>query len=87
MTAIDCVPEDLQKFSEQLVKTQTGLLAILEELDQAVKTVEGKWGGDAHQTFIRFYRDWRKGVEMHSSALKNTSEHLQKMVEEYQKIR
>jgi WXG100 family type VII secretion target len=59
---------------------------ILEEMDQLVNAVEPKWQGDAQQFFQRFYRDWRKGVDAHSSALKKTAEQLMKMTEEYQKI-
>jgi WXG100 family type VII secretion target len=87
MTAIEMVPESVLKFTEELTKAQTGLQAILDGLDKSVKAVEPKWSGDSQQAFLRFYREWRKGIEMHSSALKKTADQLQKMSEEYKTIK
>jgi WXG100 family type VII secretion target len=87
MTAIEMVPESVLKFTEELTKAQTGLQAILDGLDKSVKAVEPKWSGDSQQAFLRFYREWRKGIEMHSSALKKTADQLQKMIEEYKTIK
>jgi WXG100 family type VII secretion target len=86
MTKIDCFPEELQNFSEALLESQAGIQGILEELDKLVSAIEPKWQGDAQQVFQKFYRDWRKGVDAHSSALKKTAEQLLTMTEEYQKI-
>jgi WXG100 family type VII secretion target len=87
MTAIDMVPESVQKFTDELSKAQANLESVIEELDKSVKAVEPKWSGDSQQAFLRFYRDWRKGIEMHSSALKKTAEQLQIMSGEYKKIK
>jgi WXG100 family type VII secretion target len=87
MTVIDMVPESVQKFTDELSKAQANLESVIEELDKSVKAVEPKWSGDSQQAFLRFYRDWRKGIEMHSSALKKTAEQLQKMSGEYKKIK
>ncbi|HEY5118368.1 MAG TPA: WXG100 family type VII secretion target [Anaerolineales bacterium] len=86
MTAIEMVPESVQKFTEELTKAQASLESVIEGLDKSVKAVEPKWSGDSQQAFLRFYREWRKGIEMHSSALKKTAEQLQKMSEDYKKI-
>jgi WXG100 family type VII secretion target len=86
MTAIEMVPESVEKFTEQLVKAQAGLQSVIEELDKNVKTVEPKWGGDSQQAFLRFYREWRKGIEMHSTALKKTADQLQKMTADCKSI-
>jgi WXG100 family type VII secretion target len=83
MTRIDCFPEELQKFSEGLLESQGQMQGILEKLDTLVNAVESKWQGDVQQVFQRFYRDWRKGVEAHSSALKKTAEQIAAMTEEY----
>jgi WXG100 family type VII secretion target len=85
MTKIDCFPEELQEFCDTLLESQAKMQGILEEIDTLVNAVEPKWQGDAQQVFQRFYRDWRKGVDAHSSALKKTAEQLMKMTEEYQK--
>ncbi len=87
MTVIDMVPESVQKFTDELSKAQANLESVIEELDKSVKAVEPKWSGDSQQAFLRFYRDWRKGIEMHSSALKKTAEQLQIMSGEYKKIK
>ena len=87
MTAIDLVPESVQKFTDELAKAQASLESVIEGLDKSVKEVEPKWSGDSQQAFLRFYRDWRKGIEMHSSALKKTAEQLQKMSGDYKKIK
>jgi WXG100 family type VII secretion target len=87
MTSIEMVPESVEKFSEDLTKAQASLQAIIEELDKSVKSVEPKWGGDSQQAFLRFYREWRKGIEMHSTALKKTAEQLKKMTENYKTIK
>lgn len=86
MTSIEMVPESVEKFSEDLTKAQASLQAIIEELDKSVKSVEPKWCGDSQQAFLRFYREWRKGIEMHSTALKKTAEQLKKMTENYKTI-
>jgi WXG100 family type VII secretion target len=83
MTAIEMVPESVQKFTEELAKAQASLESVIEGLDKSVKAVEPEWSGDSQQAFLRFYREWRKGIEMHSSTLKKTAEQLQKMSEEY----
>lgn len=87
MTVIDMVPESVQKFTDELSKAQANLESVIEGLDKSVKAVEPKWSGDSQQAFLRFYRDWRKGIEMHSSALKKTAEQLQIMSGEYKKIK
>jgi WXG100 family type VII secretion target len=87
MTAIEMAPESVLKFTEELTKAQAGLQAILEGLDKSVKGVEPKWSGDSQQAFLRFYREWRKGIEMHSAALKKTADQLQRMSEEYKNIK
>jgi WXG100 family type VII secretion target len=87
MTSIEMVPESVEKFTEQLVKAQAGLQSVIEELDKNVKTVEPKWSGDSQQAFFRFYREWRKGIDLHSAALKKTAEQLQKMTSDYKNIK
>jgi uncharacterized protein YukE len=47
--------------------------------------VEPKWTGDAQKAFFRFYGDWRKGVDLHTSAMKKSAEQLRRMADEQQK--
>jgi WXG100 family type VII secretion target len=87
MTSIEMVPESVEKFTEELTKAQASLQSLIEELDKSVKKVEPKWSGDSQQAFQRFYREWRKGIEMHSTALKKTAEQLKKMTGDYKTIK
>ena len=87
MTAIEMVPESVEKFTEELSKAQASLQSVIERLDKSVKSVEPKWGGDSQQAFLRFYREWRKGMEMHSTALKKTAEQLKIMTGDYKTIK
>jgi uncharacterized protein YukE len=45
---------------------------VIEELDKSVKKVDPEWSGDSQQAFLRFYREWRKWIEMRFFALKKT---------------
>jgi WXG100 family type VII secretion target len=87
LTTIEMSPESVQKFFEELIKAQADLQSVIEGLDKSVKSVEGKWSGDSQQAFLRFYREWRKGMEMHSTALKKTAEQLDKMANGYKTIK
>jgi uncharacterized protein YukE len=54
----------------------------VEKISKAVKEVEPKWQGDAQKAFFRFYGDWRKGADLHATALKKTMEQIRRMTEE-----
>jgi WXG100 family type VII secretion target len=86
MTTIDFSPEGVKVFAEKLAKAEKDLRVILDGLDKDVKEVEPHWGGDSQQQFQRFYRDWRKGMEMHLDAIKSSGSKLQEMVEKFPKI-
>jgi WXG100 family type VII secretion target len=86
MTTIDFSPEGIKVFVEKMAKAGKGIRTVLDELDKEVKAVESHWGGDSQQQFQRFYRDWRKGMDMHLSALEKTGGQLNEMVEKYPRI-
>jgi uncharacterized protein YukE len=86
MTVIEMVPESVEIFTDELSKAQASLQSVIEGLDKSVKSVEPKWGGDSQRVFLRFYREWRKGIEMHSTALKKTAEQLKIMIADYKNI-
>jgi WXG100 family type VII secretion target len=86
MAIIDFDSNDLQRLAEKFAQAHSCIHGVLEELDQAVKAVEPRWEGDARFAFLRFYQDWRKGVEAHSNALKKTTDHLNTLVEAHQRI-
>jgi len=85
MTVIDFNPEDLGKFLKEVDETNAQIQNAVEKLAKAVKEVEPKWNGDAQKAFLRFYGDWRKGIDLHTSAMKKSADQLKRMAEEQQK--
>ena len=85
MTVIDYNPEDLGKFLKEVEEANAQIQNAVEKLAKAVKDVEPKWNGDAQKAFIRFYGDWRKGVDLHTSAMKKSAEQLRRMADDQQK--
>jgi WXG100 family type VII secretion target len=85
MAVIDFNPEDLGKFLKEVDEANAQIQNAVEKLGKAVKEVEPKWSGDAQKAFLRFYGDWRKGVDLHTSAMKKSAEQLKRMTEEQQK--
>ena len=85
MTVIDFNPEDLGKFLKEVEEATAQIQNAAEKIAKAVKEVEPKWQGDAQKAFIRFYADWRKGVDLHTSAMKKSVDRLRRMAEEQQK--
>jgi WXG100 family type VII secretion target len=85
MAVIDFNPEDLGKFLKEVQDANSQIQNAVEKLADAVKEVEPKWNGDAQKAFFRFYGDWRKGMELHTAAMKKSAEQLKRMAEEYQK--
>jgi WXG100 family type VII secretion target len=85
MTVIDFNPEDLGKFLKEVEAANAQIQNAVEKLAKAVKDVEPKWNGDAQKAFIRFYGDWRKGIDLHTAAMKKSAGQLKRMAEEQQK--
>ncbi|MGB7538883.1 MAG: WXG100 family type VII secretion target [Anaerolineales bacterium] len=85
MTVIDFNPEDLGKFLKEVEEANAQIQNAVEKLAKAVKEVEPKWNGDAQKAFIRFYGDWRKGIDLHTSAMKKSADQLRRMADEQQK--
>jgi uncharacterized protein YukE len=86
MTTIDFSPEGIKAFAGKLEKVEKEFRVLLDGLDKDVKEVEPHWGGDSHQQFERFYKDWRKGMEMHIAAIKSSSVKISEMAEKAPKI-
>jgi uncharacterized protein YukE len=85
MTVIDFSPEDVNKFLKEADAANVQIQNAVEKLAKAVKEVEPKWQGDAQKAFLRFYGDWRKGIELHTSAMKKSVDQIRRMTEEQQK--
>jgi WXG100 family type VII secretion target len=85
MTVIDFNPEDLGKFLKEVEEANAQIQNAVEKLAKAVKEVEPKWNGDAQKAFIRFYGDWRKGIDLHTAAMKKSADQLRRMADEQQK--
>lgn len=85
MAVIDFNPEDLGKLFKEVDEANAQIQNAVEKIAKAVKEVEPKWQGDAQKAFIRFYGDWRKGVDLHTAAMKKSVDHLRRMTEEQEK--
>jgi WXG100 family type VII secretion target len=85
MAVIEYNPEDLGNFLKEVEEANAQIQNAVEKLAQSVKAVEPKWQGDAQKAFLRFYGDWRKGVELHTAAMKKSADQLKRMAEEQQK--
>jgi WXG100 family type VII secretion target len=85
MTVIDFNPEDLGKFLKEVEEANAQIQNAVEKLAKAVKDVEPKWNGDAQKAFLRFYGDWRRGIDLHTAAMNKSAGQLKRMAEEQQK--
>ena len=74
MAVIEYNPEDLGNFLKEVEEANAQIQNAVEKLAQSVKAVEPKWQGDAQKAFLRFYGDWRKGVELHTAAMKKSAD-------------
>jgi WXG100 family type VII secretion target len=81
MAVIDFDPEDIARFLKEVDEANAQMQNAGEKIAKAVKDVEPKWQGDAQKAFIRFYGEWRKGVDLHAAAMKKSTEQLRRMTE------
>jgi uncharacterized protein YukE len=86
MAQIDFQPEDVLAFLKEVEKNTEKISAAVTNIDKAIKIVDGKWHGDSHEAFGRFYKDWRKGVDTLSVGMKQNLEVIRNMAETYQKL-
>jgi WXG100 family type VII secretion target len=82
MAVIDFNPEDLGKFLKEVGEANAQIQNAAEKIAKAVKEVEPKWQGDAQKAFLRFYGDWRKGLDLHTAAMRKSADQLRRMTEE-----
>lgn len=85
MAVIDFDPEDIGKFFKEIGEANAQIQNAAEKIAKAVKEVEPKWQGEAQKTFFRFYGEWRKGVDLHTAAMRKSAEQLRRMTEEQKK--
>jgi WXG100 family type VII secretion target len=85
MAVIDFNPEEIAKFLKEVNEANAQIQNAAEKIAKAVKEVEPKWQGDAQKAFIRFYGDWRKGVDLYTAAMKKSADQLRRMTEEQEK--
>jgi uncharacterized protein YukE len=86
MAIIEFDSDGILALTESINLAHNGIRVIVQGLDRDVKTAEAKWGGDALQSFKRFYQEWRKGVMAHADALKKTADHLDALMEVHKQI-
>lgn len=85
MAVIDFNPEEITKFLKEVDEANAQIQNAAEKIAKAVKEVEPKWQGDAQKAFFRFYGDWRKGVDLHTAAMKKSADQLRRMTAEQEK--
>ncbi len=85
MAVIDFSTEDIAKFLKEVDEANVQIQNAAAKVAKAVKEVEPKWQGDAQKAFLRFYGDWRKGIDLHTAAMKKSVDQVRKMTEEQQK--
>jgi len=85
MAVINFDPEDIAKFLKEIDEANVQIQNAVEKIAKSVKDVEPKWQGDAQKAFIRFYGDWRKGLDLHTAAMKNSVDQIRRMTEEQKK--
>jgi len=81
MAVIDFNPEDMDTFLAEIDEANAQFRDAAEKVENAVKEVEPKWQGDAQRAFLRFYGDWRRGINLHNAAMKKSAEQLRRMTE------
>ena len=79
MALIDFDPEEIGKFLNEVDEANAQIQAAAEKIAKSVKEVEPGWQGGAQKAFLRFFADWRKGVDWHVAAMKKSSEQLRRM--------
>lgn len=84
MTRLECSASDIREIIHELHKANNGIREIISVLDKVVKEKGETWTGDSKQGFMRFYLEWRKGVDLQSSTLEKITEQMQVMIEKYQ---
>ncbi len=85
MAVIDFNPDDISKFLKEVGEANAQIQNAAEKIAKAVKEVEPKWQGDAQKAFLRFYADWRKGLDLHTAAMRKSADQLRRMTEEQEK--
>lgn len=86
MTRIECNPSDILEIIEAMRKADSGVQEIVENLDRIVAEKGKNWSGDSEEYFIRFFREWRRGIAVQSAVMKKVIDQLGKMAEGYQKV-
>jgi uncharacterized protein YukE len=86
MARVECEVSDLKDLIAALGKTDAEILRIVRDLDRTVEEKTGRWSGDSRQSFLLFFREWRRGADVLSSALRKGIHQLQTMIDEFQKL-
>jgi WXG100 family type VII secretion target len=86
MTIVECSVQDILDIAKELHQADEGIQSIVRGLDIAIREKEGKWAGDSQQNFMGFFREWRRGMDAQSAAMRKVIEQLQKMSEEYRRV-
>jgi WXG100 family type VII secretion target len=81
MTIVDYDPEEMTAFLKEVDAANAQMQNAADKIAGAVKKVECQWQGDAQKAVLRFYGDWRRGIELHTAAMKKSAEQLHRMAE------
>jgi WXG100 family type VII secretion target len=81
VTSVVFSPEVLAALIRQMDDSRKAILSSADALERAVIASESGWQGDARQAFLRFYIEWRKGVNRLAQSMKQSSEQLGRMAD------
>lgn len=86
MTRIACNLTDMADLIDALHNAEARLAEVVQDVDTVVAEKTGGWSGESRQGFVRFFREWRKGADSLSAALRKGIGQLQQTADEYRKI-
>ncbi len=86
MTVLRCDVEDVLGIAATLQKADLDIRLILTQLDVAILEKGAGWSGDSQRYFMQFFREWRRGMDIQSVAVRQTVKELRRATEEYRKM-
>jgi WXG100 family type VII secretion target len=86
VTILKCNVEDLVELSNALQKADSDIRRILDTLDAVVEKRGADWSGDSQKYFMQFFREWRRGMDIHSVTMRKTVGQLRSATAEYRKL-
>jgi WXG100 family type VII secretion target len=86
LTILKCDADDVLEIAQKLREADSEIRQILQALDVTVTEKGARWSGDSQRYFMQFFREWRRGMEIQSYAVRKTADQLHRAAEEYRRI-